>query len=100
MLCPEARGDLTDDQKILVRESWFQNLAKTPTQQEQFASWLPRWKEIKPLQELRINHRKVPMLSKRLLKKLVILHNAAETHGLSQVDNSNDNLEGELMLDQ
>lgn len=76
MLCPEARGDLTSQQRRLIRESWLNNLAKTPLQRERFSQWYLRWDEIKPLKELRIKE-KVPMISRRLLKKLHILHNEA-----------------------
>ena len=75
LLCPEARGSLTPEQRQQVRTVWYENLASTPQHRVVYQQWLSRADTIEPLEELRLDN-KVPMRNARLKKKLEMLNEA------------------------
>mmetsp|Transcript_17195 Transcript_17195/g.65638 ORF Transcript_17195/g.65638 Transcript_17195/m.65638 type:complete len:316 (-) Transcript_17195:90-1037(-) len=88
--CPEARGDLSDDEKAIIREEWYTNLATTPTNKQIVATWKPRGQqgEVPLLEDLRRDNkpnmvpkkirRRMEEAQKALAEKQAIAENGAE----------------------
>jgi hypothetical protein len=51
--CPEARGDLPESEKAVIRASWFERLSRNPTAMAANEKFLECPDEIEPLRDLR-----------------------------------------------
>ncbi len=70
-LCPEARGDLTQEEREQVRNEWYPRLAKSDQQRVAFAEWLEKADSIVPLGDVRVDDRtKMPLLSRSFRTRL------------------------------
>lgn len=50
-VCPEARGDLSEEEKAAIRRDWYEKLAKSDSKRDEYLRWLPNPPE--PLSDLR-----------------------------------------------
>jgi len=67
-VCPEARGDLPEEEKQQLRIKWYTQLAKDDEERRHlYAQWLAL--PPPPLEDIRPEER-VPLIKKKLRKKI------------------------------
>lgn len=90
--CPEARGNLTDDEKKELRKSWYLHLSrKSEKKRDQVMKWLDNPPE--PLEDLR-RVEKQQFVSKKIKKRLIESARPSEAKS-ENLDNEKMELEGQ-----
>jgi hypothetical protein len=83
-LCPEARGDLSKEERDELRQTWFLKLAKTERQKKLYLDyWIHHIDQIAPFEgheDNRIDEAtKIARINKKVLRKLISMDETYES---------------------